>query len=155
MEVSIAEIKLKNPKVPQEMAMEEFQKWLDYKKAKVELTMESSSEEENGEDSKANTEIIQAIMIGDLIINDDMTMTYKLAFPVKSQEGTSELSSLTLKPRLTAFEVQKATKGINKEEPFALFIGYIHVLSGEIKGLINKIDSTDFSLLQKIVGYFL
>lgn len=155
MQVELAEIKLENPKVPQEMAMEELQKWLDYKKTKVKLVKSDSDDVKDDEAVKANTEIVEAIMAGDLIIDEDMNMRYKLTFPVKSEEGTSALSELKLKPRLTAYEVQKATKGINKEEPFALFIGYIHVLSGEIKGLINKIDSTDFALLQKIVGYFL
>lgn len=154
MQVELAEIKLENPKVPQEMAMEEFQKWLDYKKTKVKLTMNSNSEDE-AEDNKAEMAIVEAIMSGDLIINDDMTMTYNLAFPVKSENGNTELSSITMKPRLTAYEVQKATKGISQDEPFKLFTGYIHVLSGEVRGLVNKIDSVDFSLLQKIVGYFL
>jgi hypothetical protein len=154
MQVEIAEIKLENPKVTQEMAMEEFQKWLDYKKTKVQLVKNTGSEEE-GEESKANTAIVEAIMAGELVFNEDMSMTYLLNFPVKSETGSTELHSLTLKPRLTAFEVQKATKGISKDEPFKLFTGYIHILSGEVRGLVNKIDSTDFSLLQKIVGYFL
>jgi len=154
MQVEIGEIKLKNQKLPQELAVEELQKWLDYKKTKIELVVKSNSEEE-GEDNKANADIIEAIMDGSLVINEDMTMTYNLSFPIMSDRGTDELHAITLKPRLTAYEVQQATKGITKDEPFKLFTGYIHVLSGEVRGIVNKIDSSDFSLLQKIVGYFL
>jgi len=157
MQVRLDEIVIDSPKVPQSLAMEEFQKWLDYKKTKVKLTMTGSDVEpaDNKADNKAEMAIVESIMAGDLVINEDMTMDYKLSFPIKNDSGSVELSSLSLKPRLTAFEVQKATKGINTDEPFKLFTGYIHVLSGEVRGIINKLDSLDFSLLQKIVGYFL
>lgn len=159
MEVSIAEIKLKDPKVPQSMAMEEFQKWLDYKKTKINLVFNESSSKEDDEDeeesSKATTEIITAIMDGNLVVNEDLSLTYNLLFPVKDENGQNALSSLTMKPRLTADEVSQATKGVTKKDPQGVFIGYLHVLSGEVKGLIKKTDSQDYSLLQKIVMYFL
>jgi len=159
MEVSIAEIKLKNPKVPQSMAMDEFQKWLDYKKTKITLVFNQSSSKDEDEDeeesSKATTEIIEAIMDGNLIVNEDLSLSYNLMFPVKDDSGQTALGSLTMKPRLTADEVAQATKGVTKKDPQGVFIGYLHVLSGEVKGLIRKIDSQDYSLLQKIVMYFL
>lgn len=153
MKIKIPLIELDNPKVPQDMAVSEFQKWLDYKRTKI--TIEVGDVEEEGEDTKATVEIIEAIMTGDLVINEDMTMIYNLSFPVKSENGSNVLEKLTIKPRMTAEDVKNATKGIKRDEPFSIFIGYISVLSGELKGLIKKIDSVDFSLLQKIVGYFL
>lgn len=160
MQVILKKISIDNPKVPQEIAMEEFQGWLDYKKTKMTLVMEGAevTEEKIGdidEDNKAAMAIVEAIMSGDLVVNEDMSLTYNLAFPIRDENQSVVLNKLTLKPRMNAFEVQKATKGISQDEPFKLFIGYVHVLSGEVKGLVNKLDSIDFSLLQKIVGYFL
>ena len=154
MNVRIEEITLKNAKVPQSVALADLQKWLDYKKTKVELVM-GVAEDEGTDDNSAEMTLIEAIMAGDLVLNEDMSWTYTLAFPVLDEGGAVALKSLNMKPRLTAAEVSNAMKGVDKKEPFKLYIGYMSALSGEVRGLINKLDSSDLSVLQKIVGYFL
>lgn len=159
MQIEIKEILINEPAVPQAQSMKEFQAWLDHKKVGIELVREgkrTDDDEEDDEAGKEETAIIEAIMRGDLVINPEtMEMTYKLRHPIMDDSGSVAYKEFKLKPRITAAQVQEATKGVTKKEPFKIYIGYISALSGEIRGVINKIDSVDFSLLQKIVGYFL
>ena len=158
MQVEIKEIKMKEPANPQAQSMEEFQNWLNHKKVDLELVMAGNKSDDDDDDDDAGKEemaIIAAIMSGHLAIDEDMNMIYTLRHPILDDAGSMAVKSLTLKPRMTAAEVQAATKGMTKKDPFKLFVGYISQLSGEVRGIVNKLDSTDFSLLQKIVGYFL
>lgn len=159
MQIEIKQIIIKEPAMSQALATAELQKWFDYKQLGIELveagnkTDDDFSDEENG--GIEETAIITAIMKGHLIIDEEFNMTYKLLFPVKDDSGSVALSELKMVPRLTAAQVQLAIKGTTRKEPMKMFPGYISVLSGEVRGIINKIDSVDFSLLQKVAGYFL
>lgn len=159
MQIEIKEIKMLEPANPQAQSMKEFQAWLDHKKVDIELVMAGKRSEDDDDDEddagKEETAIIEAMMHGHLAIDENMNMLYRLRHPILDDTGSVAVKELKLKPRMTAGEVQSATKGVNKKEPFKLFVGYISALSGELRGIVNKIDSVDFSLLQKIVGYFL
>ncbi len=157
MQVEIQEIKIKEPAVTQALAMKDLQKWLDFRREDVQLVTEDDidSKEEVESDNTNEIGILKAIMMGDLVINEDNSMTYKLMFPLNDDKGNVAVKELNLLPRLDGNQVNEAMRGADKTQPFKLYIGYISVLSGELRGIINKLDSKDLSLLQKVANYFL
>lgn len=164
MQVEIQEIKIKEPVLSQALAMAEFQSWLDFKQSDVELHKKDISEDESeyvdeledGADGKDETAIIQAIMTGHLKIDSDTkVMTYSLRFPIFDDTGVAAVKEIKLNPRMSAAQYSACVNANVQKEPLKMFVNVISVLSGEVKGIIAKFDSKDFSLLQKIAGYFL
>jgi len=131
-------------KVSNDQAVKDIERWLDAKKIK-------DRKREQNADSEAV--LVDAIMDGDLIVNDDNSLTLKLIWPTAEGQG---VSTLTFKSRLTVGERQEATKGIKPTDAEGRLIGYVAVLTDQPVGVIKKLESgEDYERASSIAVYFL
>jgi len=155
MQVEIKEIKMQEPVISQVLAMAEFQKWLDYRKTGIELVMCGDASDDGEADGKDEAAIIEAFMNGSIVLNEDMKLRYILTFPLLDDSGSVAVKELKLNPRMSAGQFSSCVSADVKKEPMKMFINMISVLSGELKGVVSKLESRDYSVLQKICSYFL
>lgn len=131
-------------KISKDVATEDFEKWLDYKRISDRLREKNQDSEET---------LIGAIEDGLLTVNEDMTLTQRLQFPT---EGDSPITELKYKPRLKMFEKENAVKGIKPTDADGRMRGYIQQLTGAPKGVIQKLEAgDDVQIAQAIAFYFL
>lgn len=134
-------------KLNKEQATKEFKEWLDTKKV---------SEKKRIANEGFQDTIVDAIMDGDMIINEDKTIDLKLKFPIINTSGKEAFSSLIFKHRMTVGERSAACKGVKAEDGEGRIIGYVAALSSMTRGEINKLDSgEDFERASALAVYFL
>ncbi len=129
-----------------EMAQAEVNKWLDAKKVK-------QRKRESYPD--AIEHITNAIAEGSLFLSEDFKLTQKLSFPVCDNSGAEVFSELEYKPRLTVFDTQAATKNVKAGDADGRIMAYASALTGKSNGLLGKLDTEDYTLVQSITVFFL
>jgi hypothetical protein len=122
-----------------DVALNEFEKWFNYKKL-PEYLREDKREDEN--------QIICAFMDGRLTMTEEFELKQTLLFPVNDS-----LDVLTFQPRLKVVDLQKVDKATSQGVGSIVKLG--EALTGEPGGLIRNLDSVDFSLTKSICTYFL
>ena len=133
-------------KVDLKTASDEVDKWLDYKRLN----------DKKRESRKEQIEtLLDAIADGNLILNEDNTITYKLAFPIEDQNGSPALTELKFKPRIASGDVDNYLKGIKPSDADGRLRAYISCLTGVSSGLIKKLDTVDTDVPQAIALFFL
>jgi hypothetical protein len=131
-------------KVNLESAQADFTKWLDSKRI---------SERKREANKDAEAVLIEAFEAGELVLNDDGTLSLLLIWGTNDGEGVKELN---FKNRLTVGERQIATKGIKADDGEGRLIGYIAALTDQPVGVIKKIESgEDYERASSIAIYFL
>ena len=130
-------------KVVKEVAVEEIEKWLDYKKVS-ELKRENLKENINS--------LVSAISEGTLIVTEKNELEQTLNFPF---EGDVVTNKFTYKPRLTIKEVNNKMTGIKPGDADGRVTGYISALTMQPIELIKKMDTEDYSVAQNIAIFFL
>tara|TARA_R110000796_G_scaffold166023_1_gene282899 strand:- start:193 stop:618 length:426 start_codon:yes stop_codon:yes gene_type:complete len=133
-------------KVSKELALEEVEKWLSFKKV-------DQDEIEDIDSSKNN--LANAIMRGHLILDKSHNLVHTLKFPILDEDGKPALSVLTYKPRLMMQEIEQKTQSINMKNTFELLRAYVAALTGVNSGLIKKLDTSDHKISQTIALFFL
>ena len=133
-------------KVSEEVAKQEVEKWLEFKK----LDQEDVDEID---DRKAS--LSRAIQKGYLSLDKECNFIQTLKFPIKSDSGEMMLDKLTYKPRLTMSDVEKRTKGLDMKNTFVVIRAYVSALTDVNSGLISKMDSSDNKIAQAIAIFFL
>ncbi len=127
-----------------ESAVQDFEKWLDSKRIK-------DRKRESNKDAEAV--LVEAIEDGDLVVNEDNTLTLKLIWGTAEGNGVNEL---TFKNRLTVGERQTSTKGIKADDGEGRLISYIAALTDQPVGVIKKLESgEDYERAGAIATYFL
>lgn len=130
-------------KIAKEIADAEVQKWLDFKKVKEskrELIIEILDS------------LSEAIQDGFLVLNEDMTLTHTLKFPIKGEVVTEKL---TYQPRVTVQSVNLHMKGIKGNDTDSKLLATIAALTRSPKALIENLDTEDYSIAQQIGIFFL
>jgi len=128
-----------------ELAQTEFNKWFDTKNLAQKL------HEKNADDEEA---IIDAIIAGDLILNDDFSFTQKLKFPVQMNE-TEKLDELKYAYRISDGIMSAAIKGNDAKDMMGIAQSVISALTGQVKGTIKALDTVDSGLGKHIAAFFL
>jgi hypothetical protein len=134
------------PKVDRIQAEEEFDNWLDFKKIR-------SSKKESNKDF--GEQIIDAICEGDLSIDKDHNLSYKLGVSLEDENGAEKLSKLTFKPRLKVHELNSKLKGVKSDDGDGRIVAYVSAITGQPGGIIRNLDTSDYGICQAIVMYFL
>lgn len=129
-----------------EVATAEVNKWLDYKKL---------SEKRRTERKLSIDALVEAVSDGIISIDDDYNIKQPLIFPIADKEGNVALSEVVYKPRLTYLELEKYTKGIAADDVDGKIFAYGAALTGKAIGLLKKMETEDFILLQKIALFFI
>tara|TARA_R110000796_G_scaffold60642_9_gene140338 strand:- start:24439 stop:24855 length:417 start_codon:yes stop_codon:yes gene_type:complete len=123
-----------------EAAKAEVMLWLDYKKVRK-TTISNSTDAINN--------IAGAVAEGLLVLNSEsFEWEQKLMNPIESTK------TLTYKPRLSASEIQASMRGISSGDPMGIMIGLVAQLTGNLSGVIKKIDSEDYGICQNIALFF-
>lgn len=131
-------------KISEDQATRDFEKWLEFRR------INDRKREANEANEKT---LIGAIMDGNLIVNEDGTLTQKLIFPTADGAGIKELN---YSGRLNAGQRQAATKGVDAKDIEGRLIGYIAALTDQPLGVIKKIESgDDYDIATSIAVYFL
>lgn len=129
-------------KVSQEVAEKEIESWLDY----IET---GRKKKEAGADLKEI--LVDAVMDGILVLNEDKTLTQKLKFPLGEKE---EVKILTYKPRVKLQTMRVCTQGIKNTDALGLQAGVISALTGTDRNIINQMEMVDFNIGQAISVFF-
>lgn len=96
--------------------------------------------------------LADAISEGDLVLNDDFTLTHKLSFPITS--GEKDIAEIVYKPRITIGEANGRLKNAG-ESGDSRILAYAGVLSALPTAVLEKLDSSDASIMTAIVVFFL
>ena len=128
--------------ITKEQADQEIASWLDNKGVRP----------KKREAYKASIESLEdAISEGDLVLNEDFTLTQKLKQPTS---GDVPITSLTYKARLTVGEVKKKMENVKPGDPDARIIALVSALTTQPKGVIEALDTDDYGIAQNIALFF-
>lgn len=128
-------------KVLREVAEQEVQSWLDYKK------VSDSRREEKAEQIKA---LVNAIADGQVILNEDYTLTQVLL----SEVGVEvKIKELTFKARLSGAQIQTYLQGVKPTDIDGRLYGYIAALTGQPKEVVRNLDTEDLTVAQNIAFF--
>ena len=134
--------------VSAEAATEQISGWLDFKKV--------PKAKREKEDAETIIETLtEAVVDGKLEVLENNHLKVHLDFPVEDDEGSTVLSTIMLKSRITVQAINKAVRTSKAKTPEDKIAVYLSVLSGHPKALIEKVDTTDYALLGAIVVFFL
>jgi hypothetical protein len=132
--------------VSQEIAEKEVTEWLDYKK------VFKSVREENDDKIKL---LIEGIMEGVLIFNEDHTITHKLLMPLTNDRGEETVKELNYRARINDNVLQSHYKGVSPTDGDARLHAVIAGLTDSMKGIIAKLDSLDKKISVSIAVFFI
>jgi len=130
-------------KVSYDLAKEEFNRWLDFKRVKPKVR----------EDYKETIEsLVENIQFGFLRIDEDCNLIQELIFPIEADIVTREL---TYKPRVKVGEIHNALKGIKASDAHEMIKAIAAHLIGMPKGFLSNLDTEDYSICQNIALFFI
>lgn len=130
------------PNVNREQAEKEVTAWLDFKKVPGSKRKSNQSFIEN---------MTEAIMDGTLIVEDDKTLVHTLKFPI---DGKTPVKQLKYKPRLRVENIMPRLQGLKPGDADGRLLAYVAALTEQNSGIIEKLDSEDYSLGQAIAVFF-
>ena len=133
-------------KVKENVAVNEVNRWLEFKKIKAKKI------EESGE---AIETISEAIQLGILSIDENCIFKHKLEIPIESEGNKIMLSELTYKPRLKISEVHPKLQKVKTGDIHGMISSYISALTGQNSGMIRSLDTEDYRVAQAIATFFL
>ncbi len=127
--------------ISEEQARKEVESWLDFRKVpdnKRKININSTNN------------LVKGIMEGFLVLDpEDFTFKQTLKFPI------GDVKVLVYKPRLTMGEVAEKLIGVNPLDSIGNTIAYTAALTGQPTGIIKKIDTEDFTLIDHLSFFFM
>jgi len=130
-------------KINRETATKEVERWLDFKK------VSKKKKESNKEQIDV---LVSAIVDGEIILEDDFSLTHNLRFEVGEEV---KVSKLKYKPRVNVKQITQYLNGVKAGDADGRILAYACALTGEPKGIIQALDTEDWSVVQNIVIFFL
>ena len=122
-----------------EVAQAEIQKWLDG--TKVMASKQAAS--------KSDIELLtDAVCDGLLVVNEDLTLTQKLLYPL---EGVTEL---VYKSRLSVGDPASRLKEVKADDIHGMVLAYVATLTQKPNALIKNIDRKDYRISTAVAGFF-
>lgn len=133
-------------KISPEIARQEIEVWLDYKKVPS----------KKREDMADTIDLLaEAIEVGVLVRNDNNSITHQLIFPIENKDGEATVHQITYKPRITAEAINLRMKGVKVTETHAMFLAYASALTDQPVQLLKHLDTEDLRIVQSVVAFFL
>jgi len=130
-------------KVSQEIARQDINKWLDYKKI---------SPKRRDELKENIDKLVDNVSEGVLIVTDKFELTQDLLFPL-GIDGA--IKKLTYKPRLKQIDISKKIQG-NKGTDVGTYVrSYVCALTDQPAGIIGELDSEDYNIANSIAVFFI
>ena len=131
-------------KVALDVAIEEVNKWLDYKRVN----------DKKRESYKENIEtLVDAVADGYLRLNqEDHKFILELKFPT---DGESPVKSLEFKPRIKVSQVHQHLQGVKSTDADGRLLAYVAALTSQPSGIIKGLDTEDYNVALAIAIFFL
>ena len=126
--------------VTRDVAQAEITGWLDKKKV-----YDSTREEQKG----SIDILIEAMMGGDLILNDKFEFTHNLLFPL---DGLTELKYA---PRLNDVMLRPYLNGVKSQDVDGRLLAYGSALTKTTKRELELLDTADKKIMLAIAVFFL
>ena len=125
-------------KMTPEVAQAEFERWAYETKKLRPVALKKHAD--------ACENFIDALCDGTLTIEDDGSITQKLAFEI------AEKTQLRYKPRLTVAEINRAlsVRGSDQDKGRKM----VGILTSELDGVIEKMDSNDWAVANAITVFY-
>jgi hypothetical protein len=130
-------------KIARDIAVQEIEKWLTYKK------ISDKKRDVRADNIEA---LIDAVSDGYLILNEDMSFTHKLKFPI---EGEKPFSELNYQPRLKMSSVHNHLQGVKASDGDGRVCAYICALTKTHSAFIKLLDTEDYSIAESIAIFFI
>ena len=127
--------------VSKEIAEAEIKKWLDVKKVR-------DTKRESYKESVST--LIEAVCSGNLVLNEDNSLTHTLSFPVRADNA---FKTLTYKSRLDVNTRMKYSEGVIGGEP--RIVATIAALTGQGNLIIASMDTEDYGIASSVALFFL
>lgn len=126
-----------------EVAQQEIEKWLDHKRV---------SEKRRESLSDQIEILVNAVVEGELVLDEKFTLKQKLRFPIENEITTT---ALEYKPRLKIGEVHNRLQGIKPGDADGRITAYISALTGKPKEVIKNLEVDDYGIGQSIAIFFI
>lgn len=133
-------------KVTNEVAAQDFERWLSFKHI---------SDRKREENSQYGAQITEAIQDGVIEVTEDHELKYTLPEPIKDDDGGVICKELFFKPRIRVEKLNDKLKAYKPTDADGRVLAHISALTGESAGIIGKMYSDDYKLCEAIVMYFL
>lgn len=130
--------------VAPELAVQEVNRWLDYKRVKPTKRMVNA---------EYIQELVQGICYGDVTINANNHIIHKLNFPILDKGGAILFDKLEYVPNLTAQKVNECVSAAGNSQ-ISMTIAYGAALSGKAVAIIGLLDTTDLAILASVGVFF-
>lgn len=131
-------------KITEEIAVQEFERWF--------LSKKLSSSYRKSHYEEIEKQMIDAIMDGYLIVNDDFTLTLKLAWPLTEPNEVQELKFVH---RMQTGVLQSKTAYVkDPKDQQGKLIATVAALTGQVGGIIRALDPVDFGRAGSVASYF-
>lgn len=130
-------------KVERSQAQKEVESWLDFKKV---------GEKKRESQEAQISALVDAIVEGDLVLNEDFTFVQTLKFPTSGEMPIKEFS---FKPRLKLMEIHSQLEGVKASDADGRILAYAAALTGKAKQIIRSLDTEDYNVVQAIAIFFL
>lgn len=127
--------------VHEEKAKIEISEWLKAKKIKPKTL----------EDLSYSVGVLEdAVESGNLIVNEDNTLTQILDFPIEN--GDKTVREITYKFRITPADLNKYRRSIEKSDHNLMLV--LMALTDEPKHILNKLDMSYDNRLSEAISFF-
>lgn len=128
-----------------DIAQQDILEWLSAKKI-------SDSTKEKYKDSIAS--LCDSIVSGDLTVDaSTKELTYYLGFPVEI--AGVPIDKITFKPRLSMDVIKSKTASLTPGDSEGRVLAYASALTGQNVLALQKMDTSDYSVVQNIVIFFM
>lgn len=129
--------------IAREVAEREIAGWLDYKKV-------NASKREAYRDSI--DVLVGAVSDGDIVVNEDFTLTHRLKFDTGGDEPVTQL---VYQPRVRVGAIQKQLQGVKPTDTDGRVAAYIAAISDQPKAVVKNLDTEDYAICSAVVVFFL
>jgi hypothetical protein len=130
-----------------ETARKEIYEWLDHKKIRNKKREDYQSSIDN---------LISLVQDGVLSVNEDFSITHKLNFPIEMGGSNGAVTEVKYKPRIEARELREKLANLKTGDATDnRLTGYFCAISGQSIGFQGKLDTSDTSIANEIIIFFL
>lgn len=127
-----------------EVAQQDVNRWLDSKRI---------SDKKRQDNERVVDTLVSAVMEGNLVWDDEKKLLKQiLQWPVGENE---ELKSIEYKHRITQGDISARLRNSKSDDAFAVMGVYISAITGQPVAILDKLDSSDYSIAQSVAVFFM
>jgi hypothetical protein len=135
-------------KVATEIAIREVRDFLE--------TYEFGKRKEDWQIENDYPQIVRAIELGNLTFNEKKVPTFKLTEPITNDDGEVSVSEITFKTRIKPTTLADIMKGVDlSKNQLEYSLRCIAYLTGQAKGMLDKIGKFDYKVIDQVSTVFL